>query len=219
MNQIAFGALKAVTTVGPTNQRALAKQRTREKILAAATELFAARGYEGATIRDIARSAGMSTGAVFASFTDKSDLFGEIVAQEHKALLAAMRAAAADKTGAAAVLAMLDAAAERNLADLALFQAAMSAIWTPGLGPDVRRRVSQRPVAALIAGALKTDGGYIQAIASPNLVAEMIWDSYTASLRRAALEGLTPEEVKARIRDEVGLILAGAKRQGGTAGK
>ena len=215
MNQIAFGALKAVTPVGPTNQRALAKQRTREKILAAAAELFAARGYEGATIRDIAKAAGMSTGAVFASFTDKSDLFGEIVAQEHQALQGALRAAAAEKSGFAAVIAMLDAAAERHLADLALFQATQSAIWTPGLGTDVRRRVGQRPVAALIAGALKGELGCGEA--GGNLVAELIWDSYTATLRRAALEGLSLEVVKARVREQVGLILAGAKRQGGTA--
>jgi AcrR family transcriptional regulator len=216
MNQIAFGGLKAVTPVGPGNQRALAKQRTREKILAAATELFAARGYEGATIRDIAKAAGMSTGAVFASFTDKSDLFGEIVAAEQQALQGVMRAAGAERTGQGAIVAMLDAAAHRHLADLALFQATMSAIWTPGLGPDVRRRVSQRPTAALIAGALKT-APCADVAFDRNLVAEMIWDSYTATLRRAALEGLTLEDVKTRVADQVSLILAGARRRGETA--
>ena len=89
MNQMSVGDLG----VRP-NQRAMAKQRTREKILAAAADLFATRGYEGATIRDIAKGAGMSTGAVFASFADKSDLFGEIVASEQQALEAAMLAAA-----------------------------------------------------------------------------------------------------------------------------
>ena len=40
--------------------------------LAAAKALFTERGYEGATVRDIASAAGMSSGAVFASFTDKA---------------------------------------------------------------------------------------------------------------------------------------------------
>jgi AcrR family transcriptional regulator len=70
--------IKAVTddnvTKAPT-RRALAKQQTRVKVLAAARRLFSEQGYEGATIRDIAAEAGMSTGAVFANFTDKSDLF------------------------------------------------------------------------------------------------------------------------------------------------
>ena len=95
MNQITMHPLGDLTAVDParTNQRALAKQRTREKILAAAKALFAERGYEGATIRDIAKSAGMSTGAVFASFIDKSDLFTEIAEAEQADLHRALRAA------------------------------------------------------------------------------------------------------------------------------
>ena len=79
---------------GPT-RRALAKQQTRNKVLAAARALFSEHGYEGATIRDIAAAAGMSTGAVFANFTDKSDLFREIMASDMAALTDAMRDAAA----------------------------------------------------------------------------------------------------------------------------
>src|SRR5271167_1660782 len=105
MNQISLGALKAVADVGRPNQRTLAKQRTREKIVAAATALFSERGYEGATIRDIAKAAGMSTGAVFASFADKSDLFGEIVAADQQALEAAMITAADERGDGSAVIA------------------------------------------------------------------------------------------------------------------
>src|SRR5271167_4056263 len=122
MNQISLGALKAVADVGRPNQRTLAKLRTREKIVAAATALFAERGYEGATIRDIAKAAGMSTGAVFASFTDKADLFTDIAETEQAELFAVMRIAGEGLTGRAAILAMLDAAASRQLESLALFQ-------------------------------------------------------------------------------------------------
>ena len=94
MNHIAYGGISALEPAERPNQRALAKQRTREKIVAAAKTLFAERGYEGATIRDIAKAAGMSTGAVFASFTDKSDLFTEIAEAEQARLYAAMREAA-----------------------------------------------------------------------------------------------------------------------------
>src|SRR3954451_12149683 len=75
-------------------RRALAKQQTRQKVLAAARRLFSEEGYEGATIRDIAAAAGMSTGAVFANFSDKSDLFREIMADDMEALSTAMRDAA-----------------------------------------------------------------------------------------------------------------------------
>src|SRR5258706_2599586 len=109
-------------------RRALAKQQTRAKVLASARRLFSEQGYEGATIRDIAAAAGMSTGAVFASFTDKSDLFNEIIAADRDALYEAMRdaarKAAARGAGAeVALLALLEEGLEFHLGDLPLLQA------------------------------------------------------------------------------------------------
>lgn len=57
------------------NRRQAAKRRTRQRVLAAATDLFNDVGYAKATIRAIAKRAGMSTGAVFANFIDKDDLY------------------------------------------------------------------------------------------------------------------------------------------------
>jgi AcrR family transcriptional regulator len=211
MNQITLGGLAAVAQADRPNQRTLAKQRTREKILAAAKALFAERGYEAATIRDIAKAAGMSTGAVFASFTDKSDLFTEIAETEQLELHQAMRAAAAGLTGEAAILAMLNAAAERQSAGPALFQAVMSALWMPGLAERVRRRLDRRPVTALLATAIGEELGCAGHADADALVAEMIWDGYLAVVRRAALGGVTPEAVKARIATQVKTVLAGVR--------
>ena len=212
MNQISVGTLRAVEDVGRPNQRALAKRRTREKILAAATALFSGRGYEGATIRDIAKAAGMSTGAVFASFADKSDLFGEIAAVEQAELERVMRDAALDNSsGEGAVVAMLDAAAERHMADLALFQATMSVVWTPTLGDELRRRLRRRPAAAIIAEAVKSDAA---ASETPDraFLSELLWDAYISTLRRATLDKLSLADVKARLRRQVAVIMAGAGR-------
>lgn len=213
MNQITFGSLKSVAQVRRPTQRALAKQRTREKILVAAKALFTERGYEGATIRDIAAGAGMSTGAVFASFSDKSDLFTEIVGEEHKALADAMRAAGEGRPPLAGVEAMFEAAAERHMNDIALFQATMSALWTPGLGVQVRSRFARTPIAELIQAALEAAvaRGDLPASSNPELVAETLWDSYTSGLRRAAHNGVGLDEVKRRLKDRIQLILAGAR--------
>lgn len=62
----------------PLNRRQKAKARTREKVLTAAAALFEEVGYEKAVIRDIAKRAGMSTGAVFANFEDKAHLYETI---------------------------------------------------------------------------------------------------------------------------------------------
>ncbi len=205
MNQIAVGGLTAASPVDRPNQRALAKRRTREKVLAAGKRLFSERGYEGATIRDIASAAGMSTGAIFASFADKSDLFGEVLATQQEALLTAMREARGAGAGAAAAIAMLEAAAERHAGELGLLQAAMSTLWTPRLGPRTRRRFGQRAVLALLASTLREACADMDAEGA----AEMLWDAYLGALRRAALDGLAPDVVKARIREQARIILAG----------
>jgi AcrR family transcriptional regulator len=217
MNQITLGGLEAASMHRP-NQRAVAKQRTREKILASAKALFAERGYEAATIRDIAKQAGMSTGAVFASFTDKSDLFTEIAEAEQTELNAAMRDAMGELTGRAAVVAMLDAAIDRHMGELALFQAVMSALWMPGLAEKARRRLDRRPPTALIAAALRAEAGCPDAHVPGGdvalaIAAEMIWDGYVALIRRAALGALTPEALKARMRDQVRTVLSGLRRK------
>lgn len=71
--------------------RDLAKEKTRQAVIDSATQQFAEKGYVGATIRDIAKGCGMSTGAVFANFQDKAALYEEIhghqpIMPEHGAL-------------------------------------------------------------------------------------------------------------------------------------
>jgi AcrR family transcriptional regulator len=65
---------------------------TRERLLAAAIEVFVDQGYEGARLQDIARTAGLTTGAVYANFRDKEELLfaaiGARVGVEMDALLA-----------------------------------------------------------------------------------------------------------------------------------
>jgi len=49
--------------------------RTRAELIATAASVFAERGYEGASVEQIAERAGYSHGAVYSNFAGKSDLF------------------------------------------------------------------------------------------------------------------------------------------------
>ena len=51
------------------------RQKTREELLAAATQLFASRGFGDASIDEIAAAAGYTSGAIYANFAGKEDLF------------------------------------------------------------------------------------------------------------------------------------------------
>src|SRR5581483_4617132 len=47
---------------------------TRERLIAAAAEVFAERGYDRAGVQEIARRAGLTTGAIYGRFTGKAEL-------------------------------------------------------------------------------------------------------------------------------------------------
>jgi AcrR family transcriptional regulator len=49
-------------------------EETRHRLLQAAVRVFAERGYEGARIADIAREAGLSSGAIYAHYGSKAEL-------------------------------------------------------------------------------------------------------------------------------------------------
>ena len=55
---------------------------TRQQLLVAAAEVFAARGYHGATVSQIAASAGYTTGAVYSNFASKEGLFLALIDQQ-----------------------------------------------------------------------------------------------------------------------------------------
>jgi AcrR family transcriptional regulator len=55
---------------------------TRQQLTQAAARVFAERGYEGATIADIARQAGLSTGAIYAHYRSKAQLLAEAIREQ-----------------------------------------------------------------------------------------------------------------------------------------
>ena len=55
------------------------REQTREEILAAASRVFADRGFHAASLDAIAEEAGFSRGAVYYNFGDKEELFLELL--------------------------------------------------------------------------------------------------------------------------------------------
>ncbi|HLK26679.1 MAG TPA: TetR family transcriptional regulator [Caulobacteraceae bacterium] len=56
-----------------------AGQATRERILAAAERLFAAQGFAGVSMPQIAQASGITAGAIYKHFASKADLFFQVV--------------------------------------------------------------------------------------------------------------------------------------------
>lgn len=62
--------------------REQSKAATREKLLDAAARVFAAQGFNGASVEEIAAEAGYSTGALYSNFDGKEDLFLSLLDRE-----------------------------------------------------------------------------------------------------------------------------------------
>lgn len=64
---------------GPVPPRQSQKEATRQRVVASARELFDTHGYQGTTIREIARHAGVSVGSVFTTFASKGEILSEVM--------------------------------------------------------------------------------------------------------------------------------------------
>ncbi|WP_405783179.1 TetR/AcrR family transcriptional regulator [Streptomyces sp. NBC_00859] len=67
--------------------RAETKARTRALLLEAAAQVFARKGFAGASVDDIAESAGFSTGALYSNFASKDELFVELLSSRSSSRL------------------------------------------------------------------------------------------------------------------------------------
>ncbi len=74
-------------------RRALVEER-QAQVLAAAVQVFAHKGFERATIKDIARHAGMSEGSIYNYFKNKNDLLVSIPGQIARPAVASLSAQA-----------------------------------------------------------------------------------------------------------------------------
>jgi AcrR family transcriptional regulator len=82
--------------------------RNRARVLAAARQVFLARGYHGATLEQIADAAGFSKGVVYSQFESKADLFLALLEARIEERAADNARAAGSLAGGGSLLALLD---------------------------------------------------------------------------------------------------------------
>ena len=215
MRDIALTPSKTIDTGSETprlNRRQAAKVRTRQKVLDAARALFAERGYEPATIRDIAKGAGMSTGAVFANFQDKAELFEAVLSEDLAKLAETLKAAAAAETSLRArLLAALTAGYHGSLEQLPLVQAVVARSWFQPVAAEMRTRTAIKPLVMVVSDVLQAGvrGGELRQDADVRLLSELIYEAWLSNYRGAAYDGWTLQEMTTRIGKQVDVILAG----------
>jgi AcrR family transcriptional regulator len=192
-------------------RRALAKMRTRQRLLGAARRLFITRGYDAATIRDIAAEADLSTGAVFASFSDKADLFNEVIIADCEALIREMAGVAEAGPVAEVLLNILSLGYEVHREQLPLTQAALGFSWVRAADHETRyRRVSRLLINRLteVLDQAIARGELAAGLDTP-LISEMLFDTYLGNFRKAIFDGWDNTKLRERLQSQITVLLAG----------
>jgi AcrR family transcriptional regulator len=195
------------------NLRERQKLETRAKVVEAARALFEEKGYEQATIRDIARRAQVAPGSVFTTFESKAELLQEIIFARLGELFAITRDAVAFKGATADRLhAFAKAAYAWEMREVRLLAENIGASWTWSPEADAENRVRLTPLFQIIITVLK-DGaatGEIAKTAPFELIADTIFSCYIRNFRKALYDNWDAEACANYLGRQIRMILAGA---------
>jgi AcrR family transcriptional regulator len=136
--------LPAVETAGQTVAMTRAELR-RQKILTVASDLFATKGFEATSMRDVATAANLMSGSLYYHFASKEEMYVAVQDASVSKIFNAVEAAIAKAEGP---WARLEAAAIGHLEallDRSGFRVLVTPIFPPGLAPAVLEKlVAQR---------------------------------------------------------------------------
>ena len=182
-------------------------------MLDAARELFEEVGYEAATIRDIARRAGVSVGSVFTGFSSKSHVLVEVIWSRLEELYADLERVAPHLRGSTAdrVRSLFAVHYAFEFRRLRLFLAHISVAFEwretrdlPVLGTNKRLRGMIRE--CLEEGVARGD---VQPDLDLELVVDLLIGAYAWNYRLAAADGADAARLTALFDSQVGLIFQG----------
>lgn len=167
---------------------------TRDRLLAEAANVFADKGYDGTRVQEVARRAGLTTGAIYRNFADKSDLLIAAIDQAAQRLLTLLTQARSAGSGGGEVLTGLVArvaAPERATARRLLLETLTAA----RRDADVRARVTpllatvRREIAAVVEQSKQTGEvpGDVDADAWAHLGLSIAFGSYLLEAAGAPL--------------------------------
>ncbi|MCU1427711.1 MAG: TetR family transcriptional regulator [Actinomycetia bacterium] len=121
-----------------------AAQTTRERLVAAAIEVFRRDGYERARVQDIAREAGLTTGAIYANYRGKAELLAEAIGERTERELEALLRDGG-LTSSVEILALLgDRLLTREGDRPLILEAVVASARDPELATMLRARVADR---------------------------------------------------------------------------
>lgn len=192
------------------NRREQQKQQTRARVIDAARALFAERGYDEATVRDIAQRAGVAAGSVFTTFDSKSSLLLEVLWARYSALYIELQPLLTNTDHTCARLERLAAiATEFELRDPRLFAETMGASWTWTAAEEMDHRGRLAPLVQILHTILSqgVERGDLPAGFDCGLATEIIFSCYVRNFRHALFDKWKVERCTSHLQAQIRLLL------------
>ena len=196
-----------------TGVRVARKQATRDRVLAAARDLFVEVGYDAATIRMIAQRAGVAVGSVFTTFASKLEILRAVMEERLDELYAELDNVIPHLRGSTAdrLCSVMSVHYDYEMKRPKLFTAYLAANfeWTDGtpvvtFGKNPRLRGVLRSVMdhGVASGEIGSD-------ADIETFVDIVLSAYAMNYRRAAQEGYRAEELIAEMDKQIMLAFRG----------
>lgn len=189
------------------------KAATRQRVLAAARELFARQGYEASTVRQIANLAGVSVGSVFTSFASKGDILSEVMKDRLEGLYAELDRVIPHLRGSTAdrLRSMFAIHFAFELRQIQLFLAHLAAAydWTLGSGATPYGRNARLQQLILDCLTRGVTAGDVDPATDLCAVVDLLMAAYAWTYRLAAWDKAGVEELIAAMDQQIGLIATG----------
>ena len=189
------------------------KQATRERVLAAARELFEEVGYEETTIRQIAARADVSVGSVFTTFSGKAEILSQVMEDRLSGLYAELEMIIPHLRGPTvdrlrSIMAVHYGFETRRLR---LFVAYVSAsfVWSPveGVVPLGRNaRLKAMLAETLAAGAARGD---VRSDIDTDTFVDILLGAYVWNYRHAPQGGADTASLIAMMDAQIGVLFDG----------
>jgi AcrR family transcriptional regulator len=156
------------------------RQQTRDHLLAAAAQVFAERGFHGASLDEVAAVAGFTKGAVYSNFKNKEDLFLALFKANYDREMDSLRATlTASEAAPASRLSDFAALIWKQTLDPGNFGVLYQEFWLyAARNPEARERLTQledenvRGIAEILVSERERQG--LEPLESPERVARVI---------------------------------------------
>jgi TetR/AcrR family transcriptional regulator, cholesterol catabolism regulator len=201
--------------LGPRQAR---REATRERVLAAARDLFEEMGFEATTIRMVAQRAGVSVGSVFTSFSGKAELLSQVMQDRLDALYAELEQVTPHLRGATV---------DRLRSIMAVhygFETRRVRLYVVYIGASYQWNIDQsvipvgrnRRLRAMLADTLVggIDRGEVRADVEVEVFVDTLMAAYMWNYRLAPQEGADAQAMIAAMDRQIGLLFDGVSARG-----